>query len=186
MLIQPRLLDHDFYRAWMAGEIPAGTLAAYHRSYHDFIRRVPGYWQRVVDAFQPLDAKEHPVVQEERRHILLWEQWGRRLTPPDEYPRLNELTDSLDAMTPSRLLGALQAFETQQPEVARTKKEGLMRHYGFPEGELAYFDEHQKEESHIAYGRWLARTYADRREFKEGVAQGARLVFRSLDGFLIQ
>jgi hypothetical protein len=168
----------------MNGEIPVTTLAAYHRSYLEFIRRVPGYWQRVVDAFQPGLRGEHPVVADERRHILLWEEWGRRLTPPDDFPRLNSLIDSLDRMTPSELLGALQAFEVQQPEVARTKKEGLVRHYGFPENELTYFDEHQREEAHIAYGRWLRDRHADRKEFDDGFALGAELVYRSLDHFM--
>ena len=186
MSVQPRLLDHAFYRGWMKGEIPVEMLAAYHRSYHEFISRVPGYWQRVVDAFQPDFPGEHPVVREERHHILLWEEWGRRLTPPPEFPRLSTLLDSLDAMTPSALLGALQAFEVQQPEVARTKKEGLMAHYGFGAPELTYFDEHQKEEEHIACGRSLAARFADRKEFDEGFARGAELVYASLDNFVAQ
>jgi hypothetical protein len=168
----------------MKGEIPVEVLAAYHRSYREFIGRVPGYWQRVVDAFQPGLPEEHPVVREERHHVLLWEEWGRRLTPPPVIPRLSPLLDSLDAMTPSELLGALQAFEVQQPEVARTKKEGLMTHYGFTSGDLAYFDEHQKEETHIAYGHSLAARYADRKEFDAGFARGAELVYASLDNFV--
>jgi pyrroloquinoline quinone (PQQ) biosynthesis protein C len=178
------MLDHAFYRAWMNGEIPVEMLAAYHRSYLDFISRIPGYWQRVVDAFQPDEPGEHPVVQEERRHILLWEQWGRRLTPPDEFPRLDSLLDSLDEMTPSALLGALHAFEVQQPEVARTKKEGLIRHYGFRSEDLTYFDEHQKEEGHIAFGAGLASRFADQVEFTAGIERGALLCFNSLDSFI--
>jgi pyrroloquinoline quinone (PQQ) biosynthesis protein C len=182
--VQPRMLDHAFYRAWMNGEVPVGTLAAYHRSYHEFISRIPGYWQRVVDAFQPDGTGEHPVVREERLHILLWEKWGRRLTPPESFPRLNSLLDSLDAMTPSGLLGALQAFEVQQPEVARTKKEGLIRHYGFRSEDLTYFDEHQKEEGHIAFGAGLASRFADQAEFTAGIGRGALLCFNSLDSFV--
>jgi hypothetical protein len=168
----------------MKGEIPVERLAAYHSSYHEFISRVPLYWQRVVEAFEPGFPGEHHVVREERHHILLWEEWGRRLKPPTVVPRLKSLLDSLDAMTPSELLGALQAFEVQQPEVARTKKEGLMAHYGFRSEDLAYFDEHQKEEGHIAYGRSLAARYADSKEFDEGFARGAELVYRSLDSFV--
>jgi pyrroloquinoline-quinone synthase len=177
------MLDHPFYRAWMAGEVTPATLAAYHRSYHDLIRRVPEYWQRVIHAFRPEFPGEHPVVSEERRHIRLWEQWGERMAPPADFPRLNNLTDALDSMTPSQLLGALQSFESQQPEVARTKKEGLIRHYGFSEGELAYFDEHQNEEGHIRFGRELAGRHADREEFKEGFTRGSELLYASLDSF---
>lgn len=184
MDVQPRLLDHVFYKAWMAGEVSLPSLAAYHKSYGEFISRIPGYWQRVVEAFQPEFPGEHPVVQDERRHILLWEQWGRRLTPASEFPLLEPLTRELDAMTPSRLLGALQAFEVQQPEVARTKKDGLKRHYGFKDEDLAYFDEHEKEEAHIAFGQHLAQRYADPKEYEGGFARGAALVYSSLDNFV--
>ena len=183
MSVQPRLLDHAFYRGWMKGEIPVETLAAYHRSYREFISRVPGYWQSVVDAFLPDFPGEHPVVREERHHVLLWDEWGRRLPPPGDFPLLSSLCGSLDAMTPSELLGALQAFEVQQPEVARTKKEGLMTHYRFEEGDLAYFDEHQKEEGHIAFGAGLASRFADQGEFAAGIGRGALLCFNSLDSF---
>ena len=167
----------------MAGEIPVSSLAAYHRSYDGFIQNVPGYWQRVVDAFEPGLRGESPVVCEERHHARLWELWGRRLTPPESFPRLDALLDSLDAMSPSALLGALQAFEIQQPEVARTKKQGLIDHYGFSPRELTYFDEHQKEEGHIAYGHLLAERHAQREEYEKGFREGAELVYRSLDLF---
>lgn len=184
MDVQPRLLDHAFYKAWMAGEVSLPSLASYHRSYGEFIGRIPGYWQRVVEAFQPEFPGEHPVVRDERRHILLWEQWGSGLAPASGFPHLTPLTDELDAMTPSRLLGALQAFEVQQPEVARTKKDGLKRHYGFADGDLAYFDEHEKEEAHIAFGQRLASHCADPKEYEEGFARGAALVYSSLDNFV--
>lgn len=90
---------------------------------------------------------------------------------------------ALDRMTPSELLGALQSFEMQQPEVAATKKEGLLRHYGFLTDDLRYFDEHQREELHIAYGRSLADRFADPAEFDSGFASGSELIYHSLDEF---
>ncbi len=184
MTAQPRLLDHPFYRAWMNGVVPVGTLAAYHRSYDEFIRRIPLYWQRVVDAFQPEFPGAHPVVEEERHHVLLWERWGCHLPQEAGYPRLTPLFDALDSMNPSELLGALQSLEIQQPEVAQTKKEGLLRHYAIPEESLAYFDEHMNEERHIAYGRMLADRFADSGGFTRGFSRGAELLYRSLDPFV--
>lgn len=185
MDVQPRVLDHPFYQAWERGELSGGQLAVYHRSYADFIQRIPSYWQRVVDAFLP-DLRSTPaVVQDEREHILLWHAWGRTLASPVDYPRMNTLLDTLDVMTPSQLLGALQAFEIQQPEVAVTKKTTLLRYYGFREGNLSYFDAHQREEAHIAFGRRIAERYADPKEFKEGFDTGAKLVYSSLDAFLM-
>jgi pyrroloquinoline-quinone synthase len=184
MNVQPRLLDHPFYQAWTKGEVTREQLAVYHRSYAEFIRRMPDYWQRVVDAYGKDTTLGHDVVQDEREHIALWERWGKDLTPPETYPDMQEVIRALDAMTPSQLLGALQAFEMQQPEVARTKKEGLIKFYGCREGDLTYFDEHQMEEGHISYGRWLAENFADQAEYRDGFKRGAELVYRSLDNFI--
>jgi len=183
MSVHPRLLDHPFYQAWNRGEISAETLSAYHQSYGEFVKRFPSFWQRVVDAFQQDIARGASIVDEESEHVPLWEQWGKNLNPPHSSPGLKDLVDAFDHMTPSRLLGAIQAFETQQPEVARTKKDGLRGFYGFREEDLAYFDEHLDEMNHIAYGSWLGENFADRNEFNEGFAQGAELIYKSLDRF---
>jgi pyrroloquinoline-quinone synthase len=183
MKVTPRLLDHPFYRAWERGVVTREELAVYHRSYADLIQNIPTYWQRVVNSLRP----EHPtgvtIVQEERDHILLWEAWGREFPFPDAFPRLTEPLEILDAMTPSELLGALHAFEIQQPEVAEVKKETLVRNYGFREQVLTYFDQHMREEPHIAFGSWLAYRFADEEEFEDGFARGSALFFKSLDAF---
>jgi len=180
---ESRLLDHPFYRAWERGEVTREDLAVYHRSYADLVQYIPTYWQRVVNSLRP----EHPtgitIIQEERDHILLWEAWGKGFAPPLDFPRLRESLAPLEAMTPSALLGALQAFERQQPEVARVKKESLLRHYGMREEDLAYFDVHMEEEPHIAFGSWLADRFADPKEFEDGFTRGAELFYRSLDEF---
>jgi pyrroloquinoline-quinone synthase len=183
MMVTPRLLDHPFYRAWERGEISREELAVYHRSYADLIQNIPSYWQSVVSVLRPDHPTGMTIIQEERDHLLLWEAWGRDFPPPDDFPRLQEALEIFDTMTPSQLLGALQAFEIQQPEVARIKKETLMQHYGLRAEVLSYFDQHIHEEPHIAFGGWLACRFADPQEFEEGFKRGAALFFRSLDAF---
>jgi pyrroloquinoline-quinone synthase len=181
MELHPKLLDHPFYQAWTRGEVPRRTLKMYHHSYGEFIRAVPSLWKRVVDSLRPNSLLGAIVIQEEAHHALLWNTWGDHLQPDDCPPHLQNLTDAFRQMSPSHLLGALHAFEVQQPEVARVKKEGLVRHYGIPESALEYFDEHQDEARHIAFGRWLARHFARPEEFAEGFRRGAELVYHSLD-----
>jgi len=184
MTVRPRLLDHPFYTAWTRGEISQPTLAAYHRAYGEFIRQIPSFWETVVNALHPNDPLGASVIQDETDHILLWEEWGDTLTPPETVPTLTGLTAELQRMSPSGLLGALQAFETQQPEVARTKREGLLAHYGFERATLRYFDEHEREEDHIRYGGRLAAASADPEEFQNGLHRGAEIFYRSLDVFV--
>ena len=186
MHIWPRLLDHPFYTAWTRGDIPLSVLAGYHQAYGEFVRHLPSLWKTVVTAFRPGDPLGTSVIAEETDHVRLWQLWGKALTPPENTPSLTPLVVELQRMSPSTLLGSLQAFEVQQPEVARTKREGLVTHYGFDPATLAYFDEHEKEEEHIRYGRQLARVNADPGEFDEGMRRGAALFYRSLDVFVDQ
>lgn len=179
----PRMLDHPLYRAWEKGEVSREDLAVYHRSYADFIQSIPLYWQRVLATFRPDDPNGARIVQEERDHILLWEAWGKDFPPPEDFPRLRDILTAFERLTPSELLGALQAFETQMPEVARIKKRTLMRQYGFPEDGLVYFDLHMREEPHIAFGSWLAYRFANTQEFEAGFENGAELIYSSLHPF---
>jgi pyrroloquinoline-quinone synthase len=183
MEIRPRLLEHPFYQAWTCGQLSADQLARYHRGYARFIERFPSYWRSVVDAFSPGVTGEW-VVREERDHIDLWHRWGSAFPARGETPDMAGVLTAFDAMCPSRLLGAIHAFEVQQPEVARTKKDGLLRHYRVSPDSLSYFDEHMHEEQHIAYGLSLASRHADPVEFAEGVRQGATLIYEALDVFL--
>jgi pyrroloquinoline-quinone synthase len=183
MEIRPRLLEHPFYQAWTKGELSVEQLVRYHQGYARFIERFPSYWRTVVDAFSP-DAAGDAVVRDELDHIELWKLWGSALPSAVDAPGLEKTIAAFDAMPPSRLLGAIHAFELQQPEVAATKKDGLLRHYGFRPDALTYFDEHLHEEKHIAYGLGLAERFADPAEFSEGVRSGAEFVYASLDDFV--
>ncbi len=179
----PRMIDHPLLRAWEKGDVPREDLAVYHRSYADLIQNIPRYWRRVVTTFRPDDSNGARIVQEERDHILLWEAWGRDFSYPDAFPSLQGLLTTFEDMTPSELLGGLQAFETQMPELSRSKKRALTRQYGFAETGLVYFDQHMREEPHIAYGSWLAYRFASKQEFDSGFEAGAEAIYRSLDPF---
>jgi pyrroloquinoline-quinone synthase len=183
--LQPRLLDHPFYQAWTRGEVSPGTLAAYHKAYTAFIKRIPSWWSTAVAGAGDASPLGRTIIREEESHIPLWEKWGEQLPPSDSATDLQSTIDAFDALSPAALLGALQAFEIQQPDVARTKKDGLLQHYGFSPDVLTYFDEHMKEEKHIRFGARLA-THVDAKEYQAGFARGAELVYTSLDRFVEQ
>lgn len=180
MNLKYQLLDHPFYQAWSHGTITVDQLARYSRSYAEFIAQMPVYWNQIAKAFG-VDASK--VVAEEIRHSELWGKWAARLPAPSNHPHMTEVMNAFEAFTPSELLGAVHAFEIQQPGVARTKKDGLLAHYGFIEAETVYFDEHLNEQEHIAFGEQLACAKADPAQFQRGFDHGAELVYRSLDMF---
>lgn len=184
MELKFRLLDHPFYQSWTKGEVTEEQLSKYHKSYSEFIELMPQYWHKINKAFNQNSAEAFAVVEDENSHIPLWADWSHKLPVTNDYPRMSELIDTMNKMTPSQLLGAIQAFETQQPEVAATKKAGLLEFYGFQENETKYFDEHMKEEEHINYGQKLKENYANQEEYQYGFDKGAELLYNGLSLFV--
>lgn len=179
------LLDHPFYQAWNKGEITRQQLAEYAASYQVFMGKVPELWERVLEGLDIDEATGEEVVADEEEHVGMWAQWRRELPEVEAAPQMTALFEGLDAMNPSQLAGALHAYEVQQPEVAATKRKGLLEHYGFEADRVVFFDEHMEgEEEHIAFGKAVRDKWADAEDFDAGFQKGAQLVYNSLDNFV--
>lgn len=183
MKLKYKLLEHPFYQAWTKGEITMEQLAKYHKSYADFIELIPTYWKNITVGFEQNDDMAREVIADEIKHIGLWNQLSEKLPEIDNYPKLTEVINELDKMNTSELLGAIQAFEIQQPEVALTKKKGLIENYGFNSDETEYFDEHLNEEAHINYGSNLKNRFADEKDFNKGFEKASEIYYKALDMF---
>jgi len=184
MKLVQQLLEHPFYQAWNDGDVTEAQLASYAAAYQTFMDRVPTYWKRVIEGLEVNEATAEEVVTEESSHAELWSEWRAELPEAAEVPAMNELFDGLDGMSPSALAGALHAYELQQPEVAETKRKGLVDHFGFSGDSLDFFDEHaEHEDDHIAFGKVIRDKYADTEAFDRGFRKGSTLVYNSLDAF---
>jgi pyrroloquinoline-quinone synthase len=137
------LLDSTFYQAWSAGTLPVEGLRTYAREYGAFISLVPRGWATHGDA---------RIAKEERQHVGLWRQFAKTLHTDIDAPQvatvqaLAQTADRLfgDAVT---ALGALYAFEAQQPATTRSKLDGLRAHYDLPRSAEYYFQVHADDES---------------------------------------
>src|SRR5277367_3108315 len=129
--------EHPFYRAWRAGTLPPAALAAYAADYAQFIESVELGWCALGD-------EDHAAV--ERQHARLWDRFregvGSSPLPPCAEARAlaNEARRAFS--DPVTAVGALYAFEAQQPKTARSKLDGLLQHYSLPAGSTAYFRAH--------------------------------------------
>lgn len=179
--IKFRLKEHPFYKAWENGEITIQKLSEYAYAYLDFIENIPNYWQRILNEFSILN---NWIVEEEKEHVSLWKRWIEKLEKPKSYPTLNDLISQLNKMDASQLLGAIYSFEIQQPEIAKFKKECLMKFYHFKESDLIYFDEHMKEEKHISFGKYIYESFSNKNRFYCGFEKGQELIYKSLDRFI--
>lgn len=137
------LLNHPFYQAWSAGELPVESLQCYAREYGVFITTLPKGWETLNDS---------ETVEEETEHIEMWEDFADGLntqisdaqTP--EVKVLLETADKLFSDSSETALGALYAFEAQQPETAKSKLAGLKEFYQLPQKVEPYFETHSHNE----------------------------------------
>jgi pyrroloquinoline-quinone synthase len=133
------LNEHPFYRAWRAGTLPLSALATYAADYAPFIQEVEAGWRTLGDLDHALS---------ERGHARLWDDFRAGIPGPDlsapPSPEARELAASARRAfsDPVTAIGALYAFEAQQPRTARSKLDGLVQHYGLPDASTAYFRVH--------------------------------------------
>ena len=132
------LLKHSFYQAWSDGTLPQEGLRTYAREYGAFIALIPDGWQTLAD---------EEIAQEERDHLELWEAFAQGLETSvgeAQIPQVKNLLATAQALfaNPVTALGALYAFEAQQPDTAKSKLEGLKAFYNLSQTVEPYFEIH--------------------------------------------
>jgi pyrroloquinoline-quinone synthase len=184
------VLRHPFYEQWTAGALSAEQLAFYSGQYRHAVEAIAMLSEDAADATpERAELREHAV--EERQHVALWDEFVAAAGGATDADPTPETAECVSAWTgaddlPARLV-TLYAIETAQPEIARTKREGLTSSYGFADGEgTSYFRVHEgRDAEHAAQARELldeldADADADR---LVAVAEGAyRANWRLLDG----
>jgi pyrroloquinoline-quinone synthase len=144
------VLDHPFYRRWEAGELSRADLAFYAGEYRHAV-------VALADAAAAAGAAEHAA--EEAAHISLWDEFAAALDAPIDREPTPETQACAEAWRRTDRLEAravLYAVEAGQPDVSRTKLDGLVGHYGFkPDAAgTAYFSLHaERDHEHAAASR---------------------------------
>ncbi|MDE0483243.1 MAG: iron-containing redox enzyme family protein [Candidatus Poribacteria bacterium] len=136
------LLDHPFYQAWSAGELPVEALKCYAREYGAFISTLPKGWETLNDP---------ETAEEETEHIDMWADFADGLNTEvseAQIPQVKTLLETAENLfsQSETALGALYAFEAQQPETAKSKLAGLKEFYQLPEKVEPYFETHSHNE----------------------------------------
>jgi pyrroloquinoline quinone (PQQ) biosynthesis protein C len=183
------VLEHPFYRRWSAGQLGAQELACYAAEYRHAVLALAQASARAASAAEPAHAgllRAH--AEEEAAHVALWDQFAARAPSlaAEEAPSgpLGGTRLCASAWTAGEdvleHLAVLYAIEAGQPEVARTKLDGLVTHYGYsPEcPAVEYFRlhavrdrEHAREASAL-----ISQLLADA---QHGVHAAARMVRRA-------
>lgn len=174
------LLDSAFYQAWNEGELSTDSLALYAREYGAFISTIADGWAAHGD---------EAIAKEEREHVELWRRFAGSLGTDigkAETPAVAKLVETARKRfsDPVESLGALYAFEAQQPGTSVSKLEGLRKHYDLgPEAEV-YFDVHKDDldEPALLLERMKALPAADQLRAAEACEEMSEALRLALDG----
>jgi pyrroloquinoline-quinone synthase len=182
------VLAHPFYTRWERGELTREELSFYAGEYKHAVVALAS----AAAGASELTGPQHPA--QEAEHVALWDDFRSALGDGVDRPPLPETVGCADAWTagrdPLEALAVCYAIESGQPEIAWTKLEGLVRHYGFDRGSeaVAYFRLHAELDlEHAAEARTLLQQHARPEDSERLVgAAGAALEgnWRLLDGVL--
>lgn len=155
------MLKHPFYQAWSEGGLSQSILAEYAKQYYAHVSAFPAYVSAVHSHCDKLPIRQElleNLIEEEHgaeNHPELWLRFAEGLGVNREDVRQAELLPATEASV-SRLktitqsedyrqgLAALYAYESQIPDVARTKREGLNSFYQITdERAVSFFRVHE-------------------------------------------
>jgi pyrroloquinoline-quinone synthase len=199
------MLKHPFYVAWTEGKLSKPVLAEYARQYYAHVRAFPTYVSGVHSRCEDLSVRRQlleNLIEEERgdeNHPELWLRFAEALGEEREAVRSAELLPTTKASV-KRLqsltqnedyrqgLAALFAYESQIPEVAKTKREGLKSFYDIEdERAVSFFRVHESidvlhNEVEMKLLADACREPADQDKAIASAREAAKALWNFLDG----
>jgi pyrroloquinoline-quinone synthase len=156
------LLKHPFYQAWMEGRLSQAGLQDYARQYYSHVAAFPDYLRDALNVCADERAKavlvenlaEEDGTAHGTSHPELWLRFAegaglsreevKAAKPRDAIRGVVEVFQGCSRASYPEALGAIYAYESQVPEIAESKIEGLKRHFGIvDERSLSFFEVHR-------------------------------------------
>jgi pyrroloquinoline-quinone synthase len=205
------LLQHPYYQAWSAGELTKDDLREYAAEYWHHVSAFPAYLSglhsRLPDGKLRRTVLENLADEEGladghphsgRAHSDLWMDFAKGMGAQESDVRGRELGEETVALlehfrgamteTPAAALAALYAYESRVPAIAKTKAEGLEKHYAADAATRRYFTVHTTADVHHARV-WrdaltaeLAARPADADAALAAAEDAAKALWATLDG----
>lgn len=170
---------HPFYQDWRMGTLPVENLRDYAAEYGRFVGTIAEGWETI--------GQSH-YAEEERFHERLWADFQLEIGAAASKGR--PTTEALvqvaknNFKTPAQAIGALYAFEAQQPVTSQSKYDGLTEHYGTSEKGKEYFKVHAGDIAEIELLREMVAGLSDSefRQAKHACAAVCAAMLGALDG----
>lgn len=212
VITEKHLLKHPFYVAWTEGKLTKEQLKHYAEQYFYNVLAEPTYLSAVhfntPHMHSPTNSGDISVRQEvlrnlmdeeygEKNHPALWKQFAfalgatdQSLTETNALPTTEKLVSTFRNICLNRPfyagLAALHAFESQVPDIAAVKIEGLEKFYGMKNStDYEFFSVHQKADIYHSQAEWaIIERFADTPEKQEEVLAATKEACNALWGFL--
>jgi pyrroloquinoline-quinone synthase len=156
------LLKHPFYQAWVDGNLSLAALQDYSRQYYHHVEAFPRYLKNALNRCGDGPVKtvlSENLAEEDgttfgTSHPELWlkfaEGVGVSRSEVHQATARKGIRTVVDTFTSysekslSQALGSLYAYESQVPEIAHSKIEGLRNHFGIQDPQtLSFFEVHK-------------------------------------------
>ncbi len=198
------LLNHPFYQDWMSGTLTNETLQDYASQYYSHVSAFPRYISTIHSQCENEENRkillenlnDEEGINYGTSHPELWLRFGEGLGVNREAMKTANSRAGIENVVTTFFnlarssfhegLGALYAYESQVPEIAESKIQGLKAHYQVTDARtLEFFEVHKSAD---VYHRKTIEGILDRlpeKEKKEALV-AAELAAKSLWNFLTE
>ena len=197
------LLNHSFYQAWNSGDLSKDTIKEYAAQYFQHVSFFPRYLSAIHSNCDDISTRQillENLVDEEKgseNHPELWMRFAEgmgnsrdKVNNTDAMSETQDLVETFKKLSRSEQyhigLAALYCYESMQPEISETKKEGLQKFYGIKdENTLKFFTVHMHADKwHREVVRKLLSDLANTKEKQKEILQAVESALSALNNFL--
>tara|TARA_B100000497_G_C7473438_1_gene291400 strand:+ start:43 stop:714 length:672 start_codon:yes stop_codon:yes gene_type:complete len=197
------LLNHSFYKSWNEGALEKETIKEYAAQYFQHVSSFPRYLSAIHSNCNDIKVRQlllENLVDEdkgEENHPELWMRFAEGMGNTREEVKnkivMKETSDLVDTfMSLSRSekyhigLAALYCYESMQPEISETKKDGLQKFYNIEdENTLKFFTVHMHADKyHRAIVRKMIIELSNTKEKRTEILEAVKSSLGVLNNFL--
>ena len=203
MIEEKHLLNHSFYKAWSAGELPKETIREYAAQYFQHVSLFPRYLSSIHSNCEDIKTRQillDNLIDEEKgeeNHPELWMRFAegmgnsrQKINTTKPKKEVSDLVKTFNRLSKSEKyhigLAALYCYESMQPEISETKKDGLKKFYGIKdENTLKFFTVHMHADKwHREVVRNLIKELSNTKEKQDEILRSVEAALDSLNNFL--
>ncbi len=203
MIEEKHLLNHSFYKAWSAGELPKETIREYAAQYFQHVSLFPRYLSAIHSNCEDIKIRQlllenlNEEEQGKENHPELWMRFAegmgntrKNVNETAQIKETEELVKTFKKLSKSEKhhigLAALYCYESMQPEISETKKNGLQKFYNInDEDTLKFFTVHMHADKwHRKVVRNIIKKVADSKSKQNEITTSVEAALDSLNNFL--